>query len=94
MIFQLIMPISAFAVIISEYLSKMSKADGIYAQLQSWTVAVAIAMLGNWANIGYFESLSWGESAIAGVLAGFVSNGVFDISVVQAFLVSIGARKV
>jgi len=62
-------------------------------RIVSWVVALAVAFFGGWKDLGMFAELNTLWTAIYGIGLGLVSNGIFTIEAVQAFLLLIGARK-
>ena len=83
-------------VILAGYLNTYAfkNASSTVHQIVSWGAALAVSMLGNYLNLGFLADLSLGWTLIYGAALGLVSNGVFDIALVQAFLELIKARKV
>jgi len=70
--------------------SKWAKVTGGVAQLFSWLVSIALTFAGWGLNIGmYAEITEWYYVLATGVGLGFVSNGIFDIKIVQTILQSI-----
>jgi len=47
-------------------------------------------VVGNLVNLGFMAELDWLHTIVYGIAAGFVSNGIFDISLVQLLLQAIG----
>lgn len=62
-------------------------------QVASWVIAIGICFLANWQGWGLFADLSLVWTAIYGLATGLVSNGIFDINVIQIILGAIGAKK-
>lgn len=83
---------AAIATVLSEYLSKLTKAEGFLAQLESWVVSVALVFVASFLGISVFATLGTLPLIVYGVLIGFVSNGLFDIPWVKAILDLIKAR--
>ena len=48
------------------------------AQILSWVVGVAFAMLGWWMQLGIFLDMTWWFAAITGFLVSLSANGIFD----------------
>lgn len=61
-------------------------------QLLSWLVAVALAYAGYGLKLGLFADAGPITTAIYGLAAGLVANGLADTSLVQGILQAIGAR--
>jgi len=83
--------LAAISVILCEYLSKITKANGFFAQFQSWVVAIIVAFVANAFGFG-FGSISWFTSILLGIFVGLVANGIFKIPWMQTILVWIKAR--
>lgn len=83
--------LAAVVVVLSEYLSRLTKADGFWAQFQTWVVAFIVALIANVLGLG-FGSASWFTDALLGVFIGLVANGIFNIPFTQTVLVWIKAR--
>ena len=61
-------------------------------QLLSWLVAVALAYAGYGLKLGLFADAGPITTALYGLAAGLVANGLADTSLVQGILQAIGAR--
>lgn len=59
----------------------------------SWLIPIVLSFVGLWQNIGMFEGVNVLWTAIYGLATGLISNGLFDISVIQAILEFIKAKK-
>lgn len=55
-------------------------------QMISWGVSIVLCLFAAWIDIGIFSGISIWETLIYGLGAGLVSNGIFDMEVVQMFL--------
>lgn len=62
-------------------------------QLVSWIAPVALFVAGNLLNIGFMAEFTWIMTFVYGLGAALVSNGIFDIELVQAFLAAIGLSE-
>jgi len=83
---------AAITIVSSEYLSRLTKVDGTWAQVQSWIISVGIAMLAGYLGIGIFPLVSWVSTGLYGLLIGLVANGVFNIPITKTVLSWIKAR--
>ena len=83
-----VVPVTAF---INEHLTKTLSSGA--KQATSWVVAVGLAFLGYWKGVGIFADTTILWTVITGVAAGFVSNGIFDISFVQDILTFLKLNK-
>ena len=90
--FNTILILSGLVVIVSEYLSRYTKADGKWARLQSWGVAIILGIFGTWLNIGIFEDMSWKGGALIGAISGLTANGVFSMESIKMILETLKIR--
>lgn len=86
--------VAAGSVIVSALLIQWFKVTiGWLKQVISWLVPVVVLVVGNLLNFGFMAEFSWLMTFVYGVGAGLVSNGIFDIAIVQALLVALGLKK-
>lgn len=71
---------------VTEFIKRLFKASGGWVKFLSWIVAVALAFVGWWLNMGMLEGLSVLWVVIYGFAAGLVANSVFDIGIIQTIL--------
>lgn len=83
---------AAIVIVISEYLSLLTKVAGFMAQFQSWAVSVVVALLASYLGIGIFPSFTLLAVLLYGFGIGLVANGVFDIPLTKTILEWIKAR--
>ena len=86
--------LAALVVVASEYLSKLTKAGGFWAQFQSWAVSVVLAGVASYLGLGIFPNVSLLAILLYGLLVGLVANGVFEIPYTKTVLTWIKARFV
>ena len=72
--------------VITDYFNKILKSFGIWKQITSWIVAILLSVLGYFLKIGIFENLTWYYAILHGILAGFASNGFYDIKIIENIL--------
>ena len=82
--------IAAVTVFLAAELNKLLKLEGFWKQLMAWIVAILLMVVGNLVNMGFMAELDWMHTIVYGIAAGFVSNGIFDITLVQLLLQAIG----
>jgi len=82
--------IAAVTVFLAAEVNKLLKLEGFWKQLMAWIVAILLMVVGNLVNLGFMAELDWLHTIVYGIAAGFVSNGIFDISLVQLLLQAIG----
>jgi len=61
-------------------------------QLLSWVVALAVAFSGYALQVGIFAGVGPVWTALYGLAAGLIANGVADVTIVQSVLGALGAR--
>lgn len=74
-------------VLITDFLIRWLKVEkGWIKQALSWGISLLLCGVGVWFDIGMFAGLPFWHLIVYGFAAGLVSNGIFDIKVVQMFL--------
>jgi len=93
--FQTLATLVPLVVIVSGYLNTyvFKTSTSTVHQIVSWAVALIVAFAGQQLDLGFLADLNLMWTAIYGVALGLVSNGIFDIEIIKAFLALIGARK-
>jgi hypothetical protein len=91
-LFNTIFTLSGAVILLSEYVSRYTKADGKWARLQSWTVAILLGIFGTWLNIGIFHDMDWKGGLLIGIITGLVSNGIFSIDAIKSILETLKVR--
>lgn len=88
--------LASLATIISGYINThaLSTASGTIKQIVSWVVGVALAFVGSAKGLGIVADTNIVFTLLNGVAIGLVSNGIFDITLVQSVLEFIKAKKV
>lgn len=61
-------------------------------QLLSWVLALAVAYSGYALQVGIFAGVGPIWTALYGLAAGLIANGVADVTIVQSILTALGAR--
>jgi hypothetical protein len=77
---------AAIVLPVTEFVKALFKIKGSWAQYLSWLIAVLMALFGFWLKLGIFSDLSLIWALVYGFAAGLISNGVFDISIIQAII--------
>jgi len=85
---------SAGIVVITQFFNNLFKVENsTWKQVMSWIVALVLACAGFVLQAGLFGDLGslgewqgWVRTAIVGIAGGLVSNGVYDINMVQEFV--------
>jgi len=78
--------IAAVTVFLAAEANKLLKTEGFLKQLVAWAIAIILLFVGNLVNIGFMAELSWLNTLIYGIAAGFLANGIFDITLIRALL--------
>ena len=91
-LFNTIFTLSGAVIVLSEYVSRFTKADGKWARLQSWAVAILLGIFASWLNIGIFHDMDWKGGLLIGIITGLVSNGIFSIDSIKSILETLKIR--
>lgn len=67
---------------------------GWKAQLLSWAVAIILALVGAWQDLGIFAEADLLSTILNGLGVGLVANGIFSAEFVQQALTFVKAKKV
>jgi len=79
--------VASAAVFLGAFVIKLFKVTvSIWKQVIVWGVAIVLTFLGNLLNIGFAANFPWLTTAVYGLAAGLVANGIFDIKTVQTLL--------
>lgn len=65
------------------------KPNQTWTQILSWLISIVLALVGYWFQWGLFEGLDIVWTLVTGFGVGLVANGIFDVTLVQAFLSAI-----
>ena len=77
----------ALVPLITQFPKKWFNLQGIWIQVVSWLISVALAFIGWGFGLGMFVEITlWWHVLAVGVGVGLAANGVFDISYVRMFL--------
>lgn len=93
--FQTLAALVPLVVIVSGYLNThiFGSSSSTVHQIVSWVMALVVAFFGYFMKLGFLAELNIMWTFIYSAALGLVSNGVFDINLIQSFLELIGARK-
>ena len=91
-LFNTIFTLSGAVIILSEYASRFTKADGKWARLQSWAISILLGIFASWLNIGIFHDMDWKGGLLIGIITGLVSNGIFSIDAIKSILETLKIR--
>jgi hypothetical protein len=78
--------IAAVTVFLAAAVNTLLKTKGFVKQLIAWILAIILLVAGNLVNMGFMAELSWLNTIIYGVAAGFIANGIFDVELVKLIL--------
>ena len=79
--------VAALSTLVVGFIKKILNVTGIVAQIISWVIAIGLCFLGWALKFGLFANIVlWYVPIIYGVAVGLVSNGIFSIDLVKAFL--------
>ena len=78
-------------VLITAWLKKVLKVNGIWIQIVSWILSITLCFVGYLLHIGLFADITqWWLVLIYGFCVGLSANGFFDITIIQQILKGIG----
>lgn len=83
--------LSILSVLLSELITRVTKADGWWAQFQTWVVSIGLSFLAVY--LGFFVTAGWFASVCYGILVGLSANGVFAIPITKPILQALKIRK-
>jgi len=78
--------VAAVTVFLAAAVNKLLKVVGFLKQIVSWIISILLLVIGNLVNMGFMADLTWLNTLIYGVAAGFVANGIFDIAFIKMVL--------
>jgi len=78
--------VAAVTVFLAAFVNTLLKTSGFIKQLVAWIIAILLLVVGNLVNMGFMAELTWLNTIIYGVAAGFVANGIFDVEFVKTVL--------
>jgi len=78
--------VAAVTVFLSAAVNTLFKTTGFIKQLVAWVVAILLLVIGNLVNLGFMAEMSWLNTIIYGVAAGFLANGIFDLQFIKSVL--------
>ena len=78
--------VAAVTVFLAAAVNALFKFEGFVKQLTAWIIATLFLVAGNLVNMGFMADLNWFHTLIYGLAAGFISNGIFDISLIKMIL--------
>ena len=93
-IFETFFALVAFLPIAIQFLKKLiiPKVDGIWAQIFSWVIGIAITLVGWLLHFGFLDGLSFWIALLYGAGASLAANGIFDTGIIQAIFGLFGKK--
>ena len=85
--------IAAVTVFLAAAVNTLLKTKGFVKQLVAWIIAIILLVIGNLVNMGFMAELSWLNTIIYGIAAGFLANGIFDMPLILSILKALGIEK-
>jgi len=76
----------SLVILVTQFLKKLIKTEGLKTQILSWIVSVVLAVVGYFLQLGIFIDLAWYWILIYAVSAGLIANGIATKQVVEAIL--------
>lgn len=71
---------------VTQWLKNVLESKGIQTKLLSWLIAVILAFVGWFLELGIFAGLEWYWAAIYALSAGLVANSIVDLNLIQGIL--------
>ena len=82
-------------VALSEFFSKYTHANGIWARIQSWVVSVGLLLGADYFDATKeFAGFAWYYKVLMGIFVGLIANGYFSIDAIKDLLVILKLRTV
>lgn len=78
--------VAAVTVFLAAAVNTLLKVAGFWKQVVAWVISILLLVIGNLVNMGFMAELTWLNTLIYGVAAGFVANGIFDIEFIKMVL--------
>lgn len=85
--------LAALVLLLTQFFRKNFNLEGIYAQLSSWLVALALSTAGYLLKIGIFIDVQWYWIFIYAAASGLIANGLFEWKHVKSILELLMPRK-
>lgn len=86
--------LAAGSVVITATLTTWLKiTKGWAKQLVSWLIPIIVVIAGNLLNIGFMAEFTWLATFVYGLGGGLVSNGIFDVDLVQKILEALNLKQ-
>ena len=85
--------VAAVTVFLAAFVNTLLKTSGFVKQIVAWIIAILLLVVGNLVNMGFMAELNWLHTIVYGVVAGFISNGIFDLETVRAILRALKIEK-
>jgi hypothetical protein len=78
--------VAAVTVFLAATVNTLFKITGFWKQVIAWGISIILLFAGNLLNLGFMAQLTWLNTLIYGVAAGFIANGIFDIEFIKSIL--------
>ncbi|RKE02307.1 hypothetical protein [Marinifilum flexuosum] len=76
----------SLVIIVTQFLKKLLKTEGVKTQILSWIIALALSCVGYFLQLGIFVGAAWYWIIIYAAAAGLIANGIATKHVVEAVL--------
>jgi hypothetical protein len=86
--------VAAVTVFLAAAVNTLFKITGFWKQLVAWGISILLLVAGNLLNMGFMAQLTWLNTLIYGVAAGFIANGIFDIAFIKSILQALKIEKI
>lgn len=78
--------LAAAVIPVTQFVKKLFKSEGGVTKFLSWIVAIGLAFVGWWLDLGILTDLKVLWVVIYGIAAGLISNSIIDLEFVQGIL--------
>jgi len=85
--------VAAVTVFLAAAVNTLFKTVGFWKQVVAWAISIILLVVGNLVNLGFMAELTWLNTIIYGVAAGFVANGIFDLPFILSVLKALKIEK-
>jgi len=92
-LFATLVSLVTLVIFVASWINGKLHTNGTWKQIISWAVALAFSFLGWALHLGFMDGQVWYQVLISGFAAGLAANGIFDITLIQAFLKLFGLEK-
>lgn len=78
--------IAGFTTILTEAINQKLKPNGVWKQVISWVVSIALTVVAFFAGTYEFPGTPWVSVPLVGIAVGLTSNGFYDIPKIKEYV--------